>query len=111
MNKNDIVLQAAGLTCHFGDFIAVDQLDISIPRGAIYGFIGSNGSGKTTTIRMLCGLLRPTAGEAHILGYDVAADTAKVKQHIGSIMTSPPWKTWISMPTSTVCPASAKRTA
>ena len=83
MNKNDIVLQAAGLTCHFGDFIAVDQLDISIPRGAIYGFIGSNGSGKTTTIRMLCGLLRPTAGEAHILGYDVAADTAKVKQHIG----------------------------
>lgn len=83
MNKNDIVLQAAGLTCQFGDFIAVDQLDISIPRGAIYGFIGSNGSGKTTTIRMLCGLLRPTAGEAHILGYDVAADTAKVKQHIG----------------------------
>ncbi len=83
MNHKDIVLEATGLTCRFGDFTAVDQLDIAIPRGSIYGFIGSNGSGKTTTIRMLCGLLRPTAGQAHILGYDVAVDTAKVKQHIG----------------------------
>ena len=83
MNKNDLVIEATGLTCRFGGFTAVDRLDLAVPRGSIYGFIGSNGSGKSTTIRMLCGLLRPTAGQARILGYDTITDTDQVKQHIG----------------------------
>ena len=83
MNKSEIVIEAKNLTCKFGNITAVDNLNLQIPRGAIYGFIGSNGSGKSTTIRMLCGLLRPTKGKATVLGYDTALDTEKVKQHIG----------------------------
>ena len=83
MNKNDIVIETSSLTCRFGSFTAVDRLTLSVPRGLIYGFIGSNGSGKSTTIRMLCGLLRPTEGWAHVLGYDTAQEPDKVKQRIG----------------------------
>jgi len=56
----------------FGRLVAVDSLDLSIARGTVYGLLGSNGSGKTTTIRMLCGLLTPTAGRARVIGLDVA---------------------------------------
>lgn len=83
MNKQEVVIETKQLCCKFGDFIAVHNLDISVTRGSIYGFIGSNGSGKSTTIRMLCGLLRPTSGKAIVLGYDTAVETEKVKQHIG----------------------------
>lgn len=77
------VIETNDLTCRFGSFTAVDHLTITVPRGIIYGFIGSNGSGKSTTIRMLCGLLRPTEGWARVLGYDTAQAPDQVKQRIG----------------------------
>ena len=83
MNKSDLVIQTKELTCRFGSFTAVDHLSLQVPRGAIYGFIGSNGSGKSTAIRMLCGLLRPTEGQALVLGCDTAKDPDQVKQRIG----------------------------
>ena len=83
MPDSDIVLETKNLTCRFGSFTAVDQLNLQVHRGSIYGFIGSNGSGKSTTIRMLCGLLRPTEGQALVLGCDTALEPEKVKQRIG----------------------------
>ena len=77
------VIETDHLTCRFGSFTAVDHLTLTVPRGIIYGFIGSNGSGKSTTIRMLCGLLRPTEGWARVLGYDTAQAPDQVKQRIG----------------------------
>ncbi len=72
-----------GLRKDFGDFAAVDGIDFSVRRGEIFGFLGPNGSGKTTTIRMLCGVIDPTGGSAEVLGYDVARDSERVKQRIG----------------------------
>ena len=71
------------LTKRFGDFTAVDALDLTIARGEVVGFIGPNGAGKSTAIRMLCGLLRPTAGRALVAGYDVARQPDSVRAHIG----------------------------
>ena len=83
MKSADLVIRTEGLTCRFGNFTAVDHLALQVPRGAIYGFIGSNGSGKSTAIRMLCGLLTPTEGHAMVLGCDTAKDPDRVKQRIG----------------------------
>lgn len=83
MKSNDVAIHTVDLTCRFGTFTAVDHLALSIPKGTIYGFIGSNGSGKSTAIRMLCGLLRPSEGHAYVLGYDTASEAEKVKQRIG----------------------------
>ncbi len=63
-------IQTRGLRREFGELVAVHDVDLDIPRGQIYGFLGPNGSGKTTTIRMLCGLLTPSSGSAHVLGLD-----------------------------------------
>lgn len=82
MNK-DLIIQTVGLTCRFGDFTAVDHLALNVPRGCVYGFIGSNGSGKSTAIRMLCGLLRPSEGHAYVMGCDTAKEPDKVKQRLG----------------------------
>lgn len=82
MNKK-LVIETHGLTCRFGDFTAVDQLALNVPRGTVYGFIGSNGSGKSTAIRMLCGLLRPSEGHAYVLGCDTAKEPDKVRQRLG----------------------------
>ncbi len=71
------------LTKKFGNFTAVDKLTISIKKGEIYGFLGPNGAGKSTAIRMLCGLLEPSAGSAVILGYDLLKETEKIKSNIG----------------------------
>ena len=67
----------------FGPLMAVDQLTLEIRRGEVFGLLGPNGSGKTTTIRMLCGLLEPTSGAASVAGYDVTRDPEAVKRHIG----------------------------
>jgi ABC-2 type transport system ATP-binding protein len=72
-----------GLTKTFGDFTAVDGIDLDVPRGQIFGFLGPNGSGKTTTIRMLTGTLRPRAGSARVLGVDVVRHPDRVKRRIG----------------------------
>lgn len=79
----DVVIRARGLTRRFGTLIAVDRLDLDVPRGTIYGFLGPNGSGKTTTIRMLCGLLTPSAGSAEVLGLRVPADSEALRRRIG----------------------------
>lgn len=71
------------LTRRFGDFVAVSDLSFQVRKGEIFGFLGSNGAGKSTTIRMLCGLLRPTAGTARVDGIDVSRDPEAVKRRIG----------------------------
>lgn len=79
-NKSIIV---SNLTRQFGDFTAVDCLSFEVGRGEVFGFLGANGAGKTTAIRMLCGLLRPTGGSAIVAGYDVARQPDMLKQNIG----------------------------
>lgn len=83
MNATDFVIQARGLTKRFGSLTAVNHLDLDVPRAMIYGFLGPNGSGKTTAIRMLCGLLTPTEGKAEVLGYEVPGDANPLKSRIG----------------------------
>ncbi|OLD59034.1 MAG: multidrug ABC transporter ATP-binding protein [Ignavibacteria bacterium 13_1_40CM_2_61_4] len=76
-------IEVRHLTKKFGEFIAVNDVSFTVKRGEIFGFLGANGAGKSTTIRMLCGLLRPTSGEAIVGGHDVNAETEKVKLSIG----------------------------
>ena len=76
-------IEVRGLTRRFGAFVAVTDLTFDVGQGEIFGFLGSNGAGKSTTIRMLCGLLRPTAGTARVGGIDVGRDPEAVKQRIG----------------------------
>lgn len=77
------ILSAQGLTKRFGNFTAVDGVTFEVQPGQVVGYVGPNGSGKTTTIRMLCGLLRPTAGSAQVMGLDVIRDPEGVKRQIG----------------------------
>ena len=76
-------IEVAHLTRRFGDFVAVNDLTFGVRQGEIFGFLGSNGAGKSTTIRMLCGLLRPTSGTALVGGVDVSRDPEGVKRRIG----------------------------
>ena len=76
-------VQADGLTKRFGEFVAVDHVDLAIERGDIFGFLGPNGAGKSTTIRMLCGLMTPSAGRAEVLGLDVAREPERIRARIG----------------------------
>jgi ABC-2 type transport system ATP-binding protein len=78
-----LVIDVKGLTKRFGDRTVVDHFDIRVPKGAIYGFLGPNGSGKTTTIRMLCGLLTPDEGEGTCLGFDVRRQADRIKEEVG----------------------------
>jgi len=71
------------LTRRFGDFLAVNDVSFDVREGEIFGFLGANGAGKSTTIRMLCGLLRPTSGTATVGGVDVSKDPEAVKLRIG----------------------------
>ncbi|MBI2202050.1 MAG: ATP-binding cassette domain-containing protein, partial [Armatimonadetes bacterium] len=68
----DFAVQATDLTKRFGDFLAVDAVSFRVKPGEIFGFLGPNGSGKTTTIRMLCGIVPPSSGSGRVLGWDVA---------------------------------------
>jgi ABC-2 type transport system ATP-binding protein len=77
------VIDVKGLTKRFGTRTVVDDFAIKVNRGQIYGFLGPNGSGKTTTIRMLCGLLTPDAGEGQCLGYNIRTEALKIKRHVG----------------------------
>lgn len=80
---DDLVIDVHGLTKRFGDRTVVDAVDLQVRRGEIYGFLGPNGSGKTTTIRMICGLLTPDAGAGTCLGYDIIQDARKIKMRVG----------------------------
>ena len=84
-----LAIEARGLTKHFDEVVAVEDLDLSIERGVVYGFLGPNGSGKTTTMRMLTSLTRPTAGEARIMGVDVR-NRRELIRHIGYLPEEPP---------------------
>lgn len=77
------VINVRGLTKSFGGRKVVDQFDLTVPRGAIYGFLGPNGSGKTTTIRLVCGLLKPDAGEGEVLGFNVRTQSERIKERVG----------------------------
>jgi ABC-2 type transport system ATP-binding protein len=79
----EIALETRGLKRTFGDLVAVDGIDLAVPRGSFYGFLGPNGAGKSTTIKCLTGLLRPTAGEIRILGLDARAEPVEVKRRVG----------------------------
>jgi ABC-2 type transport system ATP-binding protein len=78
-----VTVRAEKLRKTFGDFVAVESLDLEIHRGDVFGLLGPNGSGKTTTIRMLCGLLDPTSGSATVAGFDVLHEPERVKRAIG----------------------------
>jgi len=83
MTASDIVIEVEGLSKSFGGREVVHDLSMQVKRGSIYGFLGPNGSGKTTTIRMLCGLLTPDTGRGTCLGYDILTETDKIKRHVG----------------------------
>lgn len=89
-------LRTAGLTRAFGKQIVVDALDLTVPRGAIYGFLGPNGSGKTTTIRMLLGLLSPHSGEIEVLGEQMPAAAARVLPRVGALIEGPAFHPYLS---------------
>jgi ABC-2 type transport system ATP-binding protein len=78
-----VVIQADHLTICFGAFTAVDDVSFSINKGELFGFLGPNGSGKTTIIKALCGLLKPTDGTGSILGMDIRKDAGEIKRHVG----------------------------
>ena len=80
---SDSAIRARGLTKRFGTLVAVDHVDLDVPRANVYGFLGPNGSGKTTTIRMLCGLLAPSEGEIEVLGLRIPEQAEELRQRIG----------------------------
>jgi ABC-2 type transport system ATP-binding protein len=83
MERSELIIDVRGLTKRYGDRTVVDHIDMQASRGRIYGFLGPNGSGKTTTIRMLCGLLTPDDGSGTCLGYDIRTQSRQIKRHVG----------------------------
>jgi ABC-2 type transport system ATP-binding protein len=79
----EYIITTRDLTKRFGDFTAVDAISFHVNKGEIFGFLGANGAGKTTAMRMLCGLSKPTSGKASIAGFDVYTQTEKIKRSIG----------------------------
>src|SRR5690348_5789411 len=77
------IIETHGLTRRFGDLMAVDHLDLTIAEGEIFGLVGPDGAGKTTTLRMLCGLIDPSEGTARVAGHDAARESQSVKDQIG----------------------------
>lgn len=80
---NIFAVRVQGLTRTFGDFVAVDHIDLAVAKGEIFGFLGPNGAGKSTTIRMLCGLLMPSGGNGTVGGFDIITQSEEIKQNIG----------------------------
>ena len=85
MSDESYAVETFGLVRRFGEFTAVDRVDLRVGRGQFFGFLGPNGAGKSTTIKMLTGLLAPTAGRVRVLGFDVAAEALEVKRRIGVV--------------------------
>jgi ABC-2 type transport system ATP-binding protein len=92
----EAAVSTAGLTKRFGHQVAVDNLDLHVPAGAVYGFLGPNGSGKTTTIRMLLGLVTPTAGSVTLLGRPVPREAGAVLPLVGSLVEGPAFHPYLS---------------
>src|SRR5712672_4439518 len=77
------IIDVRGMTKRFGDRTVVDHVDLTVRAGEIFGFLGPNGSGKTTFLRMLCGLLKADGGEGSCLGFDFRTQSAEIKKHVG----------------------------
>jgi ABC-2 type transport system ATP-binding protein len=92
----DLAITTHGLTKRFRDKAAVDSVDLMVPRGSVYGFLGPNGSGKTTTIRMLLGLVRPTAGTSALLGQPIPGSAQAVLPRVGSLVEGPAFHPYLS---------------
>jgi len=82
-DRRELAIDVEGLTKRFGGKTVVDHFSMQVPKGSIYGFLGPNGSGKTTTIRMICGLLTPDEGRGTVLGMDIATDADRIKREVG----------------------------
>ena len=82
-NNIDKSISVRGLTKKFGDFTAVDHISFDVAKGEIFGFLGANGAGKTTAMRILCGLSLPTSGEGTVAGFDIRTGQEEIKKHIG----------------------------
>ena len=83
LKNKEAVISIKDLTKKFGDFTAVDHITLQVRRGEIFGFLGANGAGKTTAMRMLCGLSYPTSGSGTVAGYDILSQAEEIKRHIG----------------------------
>lgn len=83
MNENKIVIETDQLTKQFGQFTAVDNITFNVYQGEIFGFLGANGAGKTTAMKMLCGLSKPTSGNGKVAGFDISKQSELVKKNIG----------------------------
>ena len=95
-NDGAPAIELLGLTKRFGDTLALDHVDLVVPQGTVFGFLGRNGAGKTTALRILSGLARPTTGSAHILGHDVAGATDAVRARIGFLPDVPAFYPWMT---------------
>ena len=82
-NPQNSIIRVENLVKKFGDFVANDHLSFNVYEGEIFGFLGANGAGKTTAMRMLCGLIHPTSGTGKVAGYDIHKDSEMIKKHIG----------------------------
>ncbi len=96
MSRSPFPIETQGLTKHYGKHLAVVGLDLRVPRGVVFGFLGRNGAGKTTTIGMLLGLLRPTGGEAWVLGHDVRHDLRPALRRTGVLLDRPAFYPYLS---------------
>jgi len=83
LSASEVVIRTDKLTKRFGDFVATNEITFEVYAGEIFGFLGANGAGKTTAMKMLCGLSRPSSGKAVIAGYDIYKDTERIKKKIG----------------------------
>ena len=83
MTKNQHIIEVENLVKKFGSFVANDHLNFYVKKGEIFGFLGANGAGKTTAIKILCGLWKPTSGKIHVAGFDVYRETEQIKKKIG----------------------------
>ncbi len=91
-----LAIETSALTKRFGKATVVDDLNLQVPTGSVFGFLGPNGSGKTTTIRMLLGLISPNAGEARLLGEPIPAASAKVLRRVGALVEGPAFYPWLT---------------
>ena len=96
MHSDNFAIQTTALVKSFGSHNAVNAIDLTVPRGSIFGFLGPNGSGKTTTIRMLLGLAEPTSGEIKLLGHAVPLDAQSALPHLGALVEGPAFYPYLS---------------
>ncbi len=94
-STSEPAIEATGITKQFGAILALDRLDLVVPRGSIFGLLGPNGAGKTTTIRILTGLARPTAGRASVAGVEVGLDQPELRRRIGYLDQDPQFYGWM----------------